>query len=351
MTAPRDRELEAVTQAYHLALVEIGVATLADAILLWDDVPATQKAATATRWLHSAIEMIMSHRGIAVELGRAYYRLARALATGKTVADPNRPEPTGVITLAELRHQFNELAKPSQSERAASEISSPAPAPEVAQQPTTDTQETTTDAVTVDDDERILVEEIAELDRLEAEAERAAEEEIAIDLAALGPEALEKAVKEIDDELPASEVDKLRNDAHEKAGARQAAAAERIAMNGARAQTWTMQEADKGALGWVRISLTGTPCGWCAMLISRGFVAKNSALYGSKKSAEYSDGDKYHDNDHCVSVPVFSKEQMDSADTFKLNREYAEQWPIVTEGLKGKAAVSAWRRFIRQQQK
>lgn len=346
----RQREAERVTKAYQTALTALGVETLGDALVLWDRVPATQKAAQAGEWLDQAIAQVMSQRAISRELGRAYYRLVRALITGKTIADPHRPEPTS-ITLAELRFQFGQLAGSAyQSPSPAPESSSAAPAPDQPQQADTGQQEASTSEPELDDSERIIVEEIERLKELEDEAERKAEEEIATDLAALGPDALERVVKQIDNELPASEVDKLREKAHAKAGSRQAAAAQRVAMNGARDETWLLQENDKEALGWVRISKTGTPCGWCAMLISRGFT-KRSGLYGSKQSAEYSDGQKYHDNDMCIAVPVFSKDQMASDDLFKLNRLYAEQWPKVTEGLGGDAALSAWRRFIRQQQK
>jgi hypothetical protein len=80
------------------------------------------------------------------------------------------------------------------------------------------------------------------------------------------------------------------------------------------------------------------------MLISRGPV------YRSQSSAEFADGDKYHDNCHCYAEPVFTREQYNGSATYELNRRYEELWPKVTRGLSGKAAVSAWRRFIRQEQ-
>jgi hypothetical protein len=116
-------------------------------------------------------------------------------------------------------------------------------------------------------------------------------------------------------------------------------------MNGGRSTVWNHMQRDKRAIGYIRLSRTGTPCGWCAMLISRGPV------YRSQNSAEYADGDKYHDNCHCYAEPVFSREQYNGSSTYELNRRYEELWPKVTRGLSGKAAVSAWRRFIRQEQK
>lgn len=81
------------------------------------------------------------------------------------------------------------------------------------------------------------------------------------------------------------------------------------------------------------------------MLISRG------AVYRSEKSALYAEGDLYHDNCHCYAQPIFTREQYKNSQSYELNRRYSELWPKVTKGLTGKAAVSAWRRFIRQEQK
>jgi len=79
------------------------------------------------------------------------------------------------------------------------------------------------------------------------------------------------------------------------------------------------------------------------MLISRG------AVYKSATSAEFANGDKYHDNCHCVAEPIFTSDQAASG-RYSLNRAYGTLWPQVTAGLSGKAALRAWRRFIRQQQ-
>jgi hypothetical protein len=79
------------------------------------------------------------------------------------------------------------------------------------------------------------------------------------------------------------------------------------------------------------------------MLISRGPV------YKSSRSAEYADGDKYHDNCHCYAEPIFSRDQYAGSSLYALNRQYAGLWPTVTKGLSGKAALSAWRRFIRRE--
>lgn len=344
MTTPaHTAEAERAAAAFQVALTQIGTGTVADALVLWQDVPATSRASTASAWLKKAITLVMTRRRQSRDLARAYFRLARALRTGTTVADPYHPEPT-YITLDVLRREFASLA---------GEPESPQEGPAADDQ--TDTSSTPSEAVTSesgnasedsedDDADRILVEELEGLREAEERIEREAEQELRTALEALGTENLRKKLDKIDGGRTADEVDKLREEALREAGARQAAAAERIAMNGGRSAIWNHMSRDRRVLGYIRLSRSGTPCGWCAMLISRG------AVYRSKSSAEFADGDKYHDNCHCYAEPIYSREQYNSSSAYELNRRYSALWPKVTRGLSGKAAVSAWRRFIRREQ-
>ncbi|GAB3830184.1 hypothetical protein [Kribbella italica] len=315
MTTPaRQREAERVDQVFHVALSQIGLASLEEALALWQSIPPASMARVRTTWLNRATRALRGRRSEARSLGRAYYRLARALRTGSTIADPNKPEPA-TITLDVLREEFEALL--------------PRPAGQ-------DTDSGSNE---------IPVEHLsglaADAERQEREAEREAE----LVLDALGPTNLGRLFGDLDGKLPYDDIETARAEAYRQAGARQGAAFERLVLNGARAELWTAMEHDERALGYARFSTTGTPCGWCAMLISRG------AVYKSAKTAEYADGDKYHDNCHCEALPVFTDEQYDSDPKYALNRQYADEWPKVTRGLSGKAAVSAWRRYIRQQQR
>ncbi|MEU7570324.1 hypothetical protein [Micromonospora sp. NPDC049240] len=328
---PEERAAEAdkVSVAFHVALAQLGAATLEDALDIWAGMPPTATARAAGAWLNQAVRLIMRRRGQARALATAYYRLVRALRTGRTVPDPRKPEPA-VVSLAMLRREFNSLAGAEQplegGERPEPVEAGDAPA-----------------------EDRIPVEKLNGGSTAEAERlERLAEQEARIDLEALGPDNLAAKVDKIGTDAPAKEVDAAREQAHKEAGLRQASAAERIVMDGARGTIWNNAQRDPRVIGWVRLSRTGTPCGWCAMLISRGFVRKGD-LYSSKRAAEYSDGDRYHDNCHCYAEPVYEG-QRDTSPLYELNRRYAKQWPEVTEGLSGKAALSAWRRFIRQEQ-
>jgi hypothetical protein len=322
-TPAKQAEADRASTAFHVALVQLGAETVEESLALWQQVPAG--AETASReWLNTAVRLVRKRREFTRDLAMAYYRLTRALRTGATIRDPRKDESS--VTLGDLRREFRELATPQAGAGEAE-----------------------------DADEQVLLEELDRLSEEQARIEKAAEEEVRIALEALGPNYKRRLIEDLDEGNPASEVDAARKEAHGKAGARQAAAAARVAMDGARSTVWTNASRDKRVIGYVRLSRTGTPCGWCAMLISRGFVKKGDGarqgdLYSSQKVAEYSDGDKYHDNCQCYAEPVYSEQDIESSELFALNRKYGEQWPQVTKGLSGKAALSAWRRFIRTEQ-
>ena len=346
MTTPaRAAEADKASVTFHIALTQIGVATIEDALTLWQGVPPVQTAAISAAWLRRAIFLVMTRRARSRDLAMAYYRLVRALRTGRTVADPRKPDPA-YVTLGMLRREFAALAGPAQP--AMTVTARPAATNEPGQpelSPARQPNDQQGDQSTPDDDEdRVLVEEIEALDREQERLEREAEDEARIVLEELGARNLGRKLADVDTTAPAVDVDELRDDAHRRAGTRQAAAAERLVMNGARSAVWSTAQRDRRVVGYARLSRTGTPCGWCAMLISRG------AVYKSQRSAEYADGDKYHDNCHCTAEQVFTRDQFTGSDLFALNRRYGVLWPQVTKGLSGKAALRAWRRFIRQEQ-
>lgn len=347
MTAPIEggAEVAKIAAQFQLALTQVGIATIVDAIRLWRRMPPTKAAELADEWLEDAVRLVMTRRRLSRDLAMSYFRLARALRTGTTIPDPYNPIPT-TVTLAELREEFALLTEQARNP------SGEAPEPVTPALPTEGTPDTPAVAQEPSEGDDIVIpierikgsdEELEEDERLDAEAEQ----EARVVLKALGPRNLQKRVEEIDPERPAREVDELRDEAHNKAGSRQAAAADRIVKNGGRGKLWSLADRDPRVLGYVRVSQTGTPCGWCAMLISRGVI-----FYESERSATYGeDGDLYHDNCNCIAFPVYSKTEYNTDDIYALNREYDDLWPKVTKGLSGKAAVSAWRRYFRRMRK
>lgn len=353
----RGQEAEEASFAFQAALASLGLTTIEDAQTMWDDLPAQAKVATAQRWINTATEYIMSRRVEARALGMAYYRLTRALRTGTTIFDPYEPNLGDTVTMGELRAEFDRLiGAASRGEVEAPEKSEPVET----DLPDEDNDYPDQDEI-ADDDEVIRQEELKllreELDQLEKEAKAEAEELLKV----LG---IDNEANKIKGEEKKRKP-KTPQEIHDEVGPRQAATAGRIVMNGARGVVVKAGNSDDKLLGWIRVSSTGTPCGWCAMLISRGPVIKNGKLrlnlYKSARSAggsQNEDGTRaggteaeYHDNDYCYAMPIYSLKEYNTSPRFALNRKYAAEWPQVTKGLGGDAAISKWRKHIRAQNK
>jgi hypothetical protein len=112
--------------------------------------------------------------------------------------------------------------------------------------------------------------------------------------------------------------------------------ATRLALEGGRDVVENSVREDDDALGWARVG-DGDPCGWCAMLISRGAVFKSAVTAGSAAHG----GELYHDHDGCQVVPIFDR---DSPLLARADELYA-QWRRVTAGHSGEAARKVWRRY------
>lgn len=352
-TAKRAQEADGASVAFQIALTQIGAKTIEDAITLWQDVPPNAQASTLQRWLDRAVRLVLFRRQRSQQLAVAYYRLARALRTGTTVPSPYVADNPTHVSLNDLRREFKSLVDPSV--RTPGDVA-PEAAPETpAPKPVKQAPEPKY-VIPPDDDDLILQEEIDNLsaDLKKQEQQAAAEVRQSMSYYAV---ASSKQQKGIDPAGPASEVDERRKKAHDAIGNQQAANAARLVQNGGRSAIYTTGSRDKRVIGWIRLSRTGTPCGWCAMLMSRGLTLKDGSfqafgLYRTEKGAhDKDDPDKYHNNCNCYAEPVYSEQQLNESPLLALNREYARQWPSVTRGLGGDAALSAWRNFIRRTQK
>lgn len=328
MTTPaRLAEAEEVSIAFQVALSQLGTEAVLDALALWQEVPVNNVDTTAARWLDRVVDLILFRRRQSRALGLGYYRLIRALRTGSTIADPYAVPKS--VTLAALRAEFAALVA-EQLQRDPGDISGEG------------------------DDEEVPVEELPDLTERLDETERAARAEAEEVLKALGTDNLGKKLKKVKDDQPAKDADTERDTAHDEAGSRQAAAAARIAMNGARSAVWESSQKDRKVLGWARVSETGSPCGWCGMLISRGAVyrSKNSATTKDGAVSNFGDGDKYHDNCKCYAEPMFSTQQYDLDPRFDLNRELEQLWADKIKGkYSGNDALNAFRTLLRHRYK
>lgn len=113
------------------------------------------------------------------------------------------------------------------------------------------------------------------------------------------------------------------------------------AANGARSMVRKMGEYDGRLVGWIRVSGSGRPCAFCAMQLSRG------AVFKSARTATYKHGngvDKYHPHCRCFARPIFRKEGGNDGD-YSLNQRLWGDWKSLKGELGKSPSFSDWRRF------
>lgn len=352
-TPQQQQEADAVEGVYQWALVQLGIGAIMDAKSNWSQfVPTNGEGADYSAWMAQARRYISIRRSWMVELALEYYRLIRALRTGETIAIPGHDNEN--VSIESLRLEFEDtigkiIGQPYDGGKSLTpgEDDDPlATAPEPSLPPLTPSDDDPIKVVNLDIDIQQTI------DRLNQEAQA----QIDASLQKYGPDAFEKALSEMDTSESADDVDKDRSDQHRKAGNRTAAEAERISLLAARGLTYNLGEADKAAIGWVRYSKTGTPCAWCAMLISRGAVFYQSRTTAGTKGDNAGSvqedikelGQQFHTNCHCTAVPVFSMKQYLNSPIFAMNRRYHAIWAKHIKGkFSGNDALNAWRTMFR----
>lgn len=328
----RPEEAAAVAIAFEAALARIAGDVVVEAVRLYLRVNAANLRSSGDAWLEDAVEMVSGYGEQARLLGLAFFRLYRALMTGRTVNHPDDP-PSETVTLGDLRDDFVELTRGLPAD--------------VAYNPPRDS-----DHIRIPVDSDVEIESAA--DRRDAREGR--REEATLILKVLGVDNVAKKTREIDlDRVTAREADETRDEILRKSNARQAAAAARMARNGARGTIFRAIGRDERVIGYVRASRTGTPCGFCAMLISRGFMYKSTASAEGKTSSaasvlagEAAEGDQYHDNCNCYAKPVFSRAEY-QREEYALNRELEALWKKEIKGrYSGREARRVWNALIRE---
>lgn len=119
--------------------------------------------------------------------------------------------------------------------------------------------------------------------------------------------------------------------AEKVARASSARAAQRHALDGGRDHIRAAVEADRGAVGWARVT-SSSCCHFCAMLAARG------GIYKSEKSGGFDP----HDGCNCTVEPMYRRAQPLPGPS----EEYLKLWYESTEGLSGADARIAFRRAI-----
>lgn len=325
MNRARRQEASQASLVFHASLIRLGFEATLDALELWEDVQTqpARIAASVGRFVARILSVLGGNRKAARRLALSYTVYHRALLTGYTLGEGTS------ANVRDLRESFyTEVAQATpgllEDDRSLVDV---------------DGVQVTGPPSSSDFVVNVEPLPVLPIDELDDEAEDQL-------IAQIKNSAQRSLQKKSSAAGSADETDFKRDQAHTEAGSLAAGAVQRGVLNGGREVVDGIAKDDKRVIAFVRVSGTGTPCGWCAMLLSRGPV------YRSEKSAEtQADGRKYHDNCACYAIPLYSTEEYDEDPRFDLNRELSDDWARETRGLGGKRAVTAFRRFIRDKYK
>lgn len=278
---PSDPRVEVLLRAFEASLGRLSLGTVQDVSAWWEQVDKGGDVAARFG------ELLVEPWDRGAVLGVAFYRLLRALQTGRTVPSPVRGHAQGgVVTLGELVREFNEAA--GLNALSASSLA----------------------GVRVQVDKQVTP-----------------------DLAAL---------RDVDVRA-AQALLRARLDAGEVSSGVVAGVGQQAAAGGARSVVRDMGDRDPARQAWIRVSGTGTPCAFCAMLLSRGAVysGKHEALRHDVAHPNGTHG--YHPNCHCYALPLFAGASIEGS-RFAVNREMRDLW-YNDFGGKGLGGKSGWRSY------
>lgn len=322
---PEEKEVEKADEAYHYALVALGLKVIGEALNEWAAVSLSNPASLG-KYTVAAQAIILNYRRKARQLSVAHSRLVRALLVGATFEDPEFPGSGN--TLGDLRKDFVDLLAEQGVPRPLKARAWP-------------------------DSFEVGVEELDGLSECVSSRADWLDRELTTTFDILLGKELDRKVEDLPGEDKPNRKEKER-ELDLNVGSRITSAAERIALNGARENDADVIQFDRKALGWIRYhdpEKSDHPCGWCSMLMTRGFLS--GGIYTSEQKALYdSDGEKYHTGCHCKAEKIYRKSQLDSpkyGEHKKLAQEYREftnEW-----GRSGDDLIRAWDRHIRSKKK
>lgn len=342
MTTPaRQAEADRVEDAFNWAVSTLGNAAAAEAKEVWTDhippsVAAAQRAQRA--FVAALILAIFTRRKQAEELAIAYYRLVRALRIGSTVS-VGIEEQGATVSLETLRADFD--AALDEVER----VTTGVPVFTTGD-PDNDFVDPQPDVEYVQDDEAIEVDQVIDLDPILDANDETAEEQLREAAENLGTRNFQKKATRATRRAREDAEPDIEG-ARDSAGNRQAAAAMRVMMNAARGLVYDLGSVDQKIQGWVRYSTTGSPCGFCGMLIAREDIYRTRAT--AQHQGNNQTENKYHDNCKCTTIPIFDLEQFLASDLSAQHKEYASLWKIHINGkYSGVDALNAFRTLLRK---
>lgn len=352
-------ELLAIEEAYRAALARLGIAGAYLALKNWSGVNPAAAQQTGGPWLDRTLRMIQAIRWQSEQLAKAYYQYARAVETGVTLGLPDWASDAESVTVDGLRNHFIGILREVEG---------------LGSEPPTDTNA----------EYRWFAQELlgAEIDGLDGNARsvrlgdsqleayitdllRAAGDDgrVSIDRftwpAGLTEEQIDRAFRGLlkkesldaqaqkakllfgREDLSPQDILALIEDEHLNSGSRGAGIADWAGISGGRDIVRAAANRDFRVKGTAR--QTGpSPCAFCAMLASRGFVYANEKSATTSINAATGQIEKYHPNCHCTALVRWTnvRELPVRSQFFK------DQWPKVTAGKSGKAALNTWRRWI-----
>lgn len=368
-------EIEAIEEAHRAAQARLGIVGAYLALADWNTVSAVAAAETSSGWLFRSLRMIVAIRRYSRRLAQSYYQLARSLETGRSLGMPEYSADPKAVTMSGLRQQYLNLLL----EVATLDTERPSANPDGAWLHDRLVEETTAaehdenrrripletsnldpyiqNLLDASDDEDSQV-EVDEFDWLDDLTDEEVEQAFGLLLRKNAVDVQQGAVKALrqNDELTPNEVLDKAAESHGNAGSLGAGKVDKYGISAGRDAINDAIRHDGRVEKFAR--QTGpNPCHFCAMLASRGWVYSKSSGSTTKRTETVAgnagsfeegldgrplDVRKYHDNCHCT---VISRWELQS----KLpasNQFYKDQWPIVTKGLSGNAAMNAWRRWI-----
>jgi hypothetical protein len=363
-------EIEAVEEAHRAAQARLGIISAYLALADWGTVSAVDAAVTAAGWLARSLRMVFGIRRYSRRLSQSYYQLARAIETGHTLGLPEYSDDPSAITMSGLRKQYTDLLlevatldteRPADQEGAwlFDRLEEELAAADAGGNRRRVPLETSTldpyiqdllDAAG-DGDDTVEVDEFDWLDDLTEEEVNAAFAKLLSDQAVGTQTKAVKALRDNDELTPEQVLDKAL-ESHANAGSMGAGKVDKYGISAGRDAINDAIRND-GRVEMFARQVGPNPCHFCSMLASRGWVytkkTGSTTTRSTTVAGNFVGGDirKYHDNCHCTNISrwVLQSKLPES------NQFYKEQWPEVTKGLSGNAAMNAWRRWMYSRQR
>lgn len=356
-----DDEVWAIEQAMRAAQARLGLIGAYLSLIEWGAVSPSSPLQTGDDWVASALRMIAVLREHSRAVAQTYYQLARAIDSGYTLGMPEGVDNEDDVTLALLRERFAD-AVIGVANLGTGHHTGASPdsvwLDRLLQDADIDGRDANarsinlgaTDMSGVLDDLFAGFRQnntVVGVDRYlwpinwTAEQIAAAYEDM-LRREALEAQAIKAKVHEGNLELTHDEyLARIESD-HHLSGSRGAGVADWASVSAGR-QIITQAGRRDPRLKAVGRGVGPNPCAWCSMLASRGYS------YVSEGTAGFSDDgvSKWHLNCHCFPIVRW----IISAGLPPQNKFFKDQWPVVTKGYSGRAALNKWRRWLAEQRR